>query len=306
MQTIIETLAQDSKESAIAAAIGDWQRDQVIKTAEGRRGKTIVRRRTALQVEYAVRLRQVVGGSPRESLSTGAGFHGTETAGDYLTMLSTGWRDGLRNAKGLDGLCSDSGVQIDLVKHVAGQFPIVPSYLAGVPDCMLSVERRTNEQRRSVTLIVDAAFNCTTSVKDCITYAQQVMALSAWLTEQQIACEIHAVIAVQQNGQRTIYTVPVRHFSTVLAPERVAAICHPSLLRRGYFALVECERIHRRDEYPNSVCAGAGYGSAQTASADELRQIFPDAGSVILLPKPGYGNPESAVENSLNLKIRHN
>ena len=227
---------------------------------------------------------------------------GTNTPEDYVDMLRNGWQHGVKNVEGLDGLSSDRAERLHFERNVGGVFPVVPAYLAGAPDAMLDVRPAPTDSVRGLTLVIDSSFHAGVDASTALKYAQSVMRLVAWLQSEQIDVSVYIVCPIQFDGKRFIYTTPIRESGQVLQPERIAAVVHPSWLRRAWFAMVEREYY----EYDEKSCRSCtcGFGHVAHASADELRQVLPEAYSVIMLPKVGSGDPELAVKESISLKLR--
>jgi hypothetical protein len=278
--------------------------DRKIYQPNSRKVTGIYRARTVQDMLFALRdaKEKRAAGHRRHSVSNGYTFCGTHDVDEYIDMLEKGWPAGVEGVEKLEGLSTDMAEKLIFTRNVAGQFPIVPAYLQGQPDCMLNAIPAPAESARGLTLVVDASFNGNVEHETVLDYARQVMQLVAWLSAEQIECAVYAVAAIAQRSARAIYCVPVREAGQTLAPERVASILHPSFLRRGYFALCEYE-YHTLRLPGTSVCKG-GYGRAVHATGAELRECIPEAYSVIVLPKPGRGDPMEAVQQSETFKLR--
>ena len=238
-----------------------------------------------------------------DSSTTGSeGFCATTSADEYLSMLRDGWQAGIEGVEELDGLSTDRAEKICFERSPGGAFPVVPAYLAGAPDAMLRPVPQQADSVRGLTLVIDSSFNCMVNASDCKTYAHSVMRLLAWLQAEQIETAVYSVIAIQDGGYRMLYTVPIREAGDIMQPERIAAVVHPSFLRRAWFAQVE--REHHEYQLPGTGMCRGGYGYPQTASPEELKNALPDSYSVILLPKVGDGDPEKTVRETITLKLR--
>lgn len=232
---------------------------------------------------------------------------GTTNVDEYINMLRYGWETGVKLAHELDGMTSDASEQLTFVPSVAGVFPIVPAYLAGNPVNMYAPVIQETENRRGVTLVIDASYNSSTAAKTALEYAQEIMKLVIWFQQQRIDVAVYATVAALMYGKRVVYLVPVRHCGDVLQVERIAAVLHPSFLRRGFFALVEYEyHLDKGVTYPECATCNSGYGKSTHCTADEMRIALNDAQSIVMLPKVGTTSATSAVESALNIKIRSN
>lgn len=270
-----------------------------IKTGDG----TILRHRTVSNLidalDWAINeetTRCSIEGSPR--------FCGTSGAKAYAKMLREGWPEGIKGVEGLEGLSIDAADKLTFVRSVAGAFPVIPALLAGAPDNMLMPHMLPADCTRGLTLIVDGSFNFSVTASTAKEYAESVMRLVSWLSAEHIETAIYMSVCVRSyDDGRVVYLTPIRQPGEVIMPERIAALVHPSFLRRAWFALLEYE--HYQAKLPRTSHVKGGYGGVTAATADELRQLIPEAYSVILLPKVGSGDPMKAVQESSTLKLRH-
>lgn len=233
----------------------------------------------------------------------GAKWFGTSSREEYRDMLRNGWAHGVKDTEGLDGLCSDLIDRFQLTPSVAGAFANVPAFLAGHPQSMYQL-RTSQSDKRGVSLVVDACFSGCVDGNTVLEYAKSVMRLVAWLQTQQIETSVYVTVPILLDGKRLCYLTPVREAGQILQPERIAACLHPSWLRRAWFSMLEYETYAESDRYARSGVSGRHYGSVVNNDAAVLREILPAAFAVILLPKVGEGNPDNAVREALNLKLK--
>ncbi len=236
-------------------------------------------------------------------------FCKTKTIHEYVEMLRDGWQAGIQDMQELEGITSDAAEKQSLVRNVGGAFPVVPAYLAGQPDSMLQSTLVETDNVRGLTLVIDSCFAGYVSATTILEYAKTVMRLVAWLQAQRIDTSVYSVIPIRLGSKRVVYTTPIRQTGQTFQPERIAAVLHPSWLRRAWFAMMEyefkeCFIANGKKRFPECKAIYAGYGSVTRANAAEMREALPEAYSVIMLPKPGDGDPKRAVEETLNLKIR--
>lgn len=219
---------------------------------------------------------------------------------EYRDMLRNGWPAGIEGAEGLDGLVSDRLERFQLQRNVAGSFANVPAHLAGHPASMYDM-RPSPSEKRGLTLVVDICFNCEVKERVVRDYARKVMKLVAWLQAQQIETAVYGVI-VERLDNTFVYPVTIREHGQVLQPERIAAILHPSFLRRAWFSMLEYDAYKGCKQA--ATATAFGYGYPDYGSAELYRQIFPDAYAVVMLPKPGDGDPEKTILDAVNLKLK--
>lgn len=267
---------------------------------DSERTNVVVRWRTI--AEYADMLREAIasggsGGGARAS----APFAGTANASEYLTMLETGWPDGVHGVEGLDGLSVDAEARPTLQRSVAGCFPSVPDFIAGSPLSMYDVQRLPSEHQ-SVCLVINAATPGSTDASVILEYAHSVMRLIAALHAQHLDAAIVLMVRLHMGSRDYCYPVRIRELGQVLQPERIAATLHPSWLRRAFFSAIDHD-AHNGCKDAGSA-SNSGYGSAQGIDGELCRQLLPDARSVLILPQPGEGDPTKAVQEALSVKLR--
>lgn len=236
-----------------------------------------------------------------DSLSKGE-WYGVETIEDYQLMLSEGWPEGVAGVEGLDGLSTDAAPKQGFIQDVGGAFPIVPRYLAGLPDSMYRPIVLPSDAARGLTLIINASYDAMIKSSTALDYAQSVMRLVSWLHAEQIDVAVYTIIPSVFRGTRYNYVTNIRQSGEVSRPERIAAILHTSFLRRAWFALLEHE--YNVMNLPGTSVSTGGYGQSYVACAKELSAILPEAFSVIMLPPVGKGDPEQTVKEAIALKLR--
>lgn len=283
--------------------------DLTVKAGEGN-GKTYIRRRSIFDMtnamQWAIDERDARKNRPRSSVNGTESFCATRSIEEYVGMLRDGWLDGIDGMQTeLAGMTSDAAEQLVFERSPGGAFPIVPAYLSNDPCAMLRPTFNTTDNTRGLTLVIDSCFTGCTATETILEYARTVMRLVCWLQAQRIDVSVYSILPIRMASKRIVYTIPIREAGDVMQPERIASVLHPSWLRRAWFAMVEYEYCHDSGKsFPECKVCTQGYGSVTHANVDEIRAGLPDAYSVILLPKPGRGDPAKAVEEVTNLKIR--
>lgn len=276
---------------------------------DGRRNKVIMRRRTIDNFFSAMQWAKDKNDDGcswnQSSVSGKRQFTATKNIDEYVGMLRDGWEHGVEDMQALDGITSDAAERLAFHRQPGGAFPIVPAYLANDPNSMLMPVQDVSENTRGLTLVVDSCFSGGVSSQTILDYAKTIMKLVAWLSAERIECSVYSVIPIRMGSKRVVYSIPIREAGDVFQPERVAAVLHPSWLRRAWFAMVEYEFHHDDGKtFPECAVCRGGYGGVTNTNAIELREALPESYSVIMLPKPGDGDPTKAVEEVTNLKIR--
>lgn len=278
--------------------------DTPIVNSEGETLSTL-RYRSLRDIEDALQWAVTDADPYREGRSSTHGsqsFTGTGNADEYRIMLREGWQHGVQDVEALEGLSTDRAEKITFVRSVGGAFPLVPAFLQGAPNSMLMPTPAPADSVRGLTLVIDACFGAHTRSETVLDYARSVMKLVAWLQAEQIETSVYVVVPITFRARKFCYVTPIRETGDILQPERIAAILHPSWLRRAWFAMVEYE-YHELKLVGTASCK-SGYGGVTTATAEEMQACLPEAYSVIMLPKVGDGDPLKAVQQSITLKLR--
>jgi hypothetical protein len=269
---------------------------------------TVVRHRTLPDYVMAMHEAQADDGRYRASMKASDDFQGHVSNEEFEAMLNDGWREGIEDAEGLDGLASDAQERLTFVRNIGGAFPVVPAFLSGDPCAMLQPRTDLNDNVRGVTLVLDGAYNCNVKGHTVLKYAKQVMKLVAWLEAERIETAVYVTHTVQQrtsgNGTRCMYVTPIREAGQIMQPERIASILHPAFFRRAWFSLLEHECYELKYKDSERGVRGGGYGRSTHATLDEVKQVLPEHHAVILMPQVGSGDPTKAIEEALNLKLR--
>jgi hypothetical protein len=238
-------------------------------------------------------------------------WYGGVDATEVADMLSNGWEAGVKDIEGLDGLTSDLADRVELVRDVAGVFPVVPAYLAGSPDSMLNVQTAPRENTKRLTLVLNGSYNCGVDGEKVLEYAKHVMRMVAWLQAERIDTAVYICFPINFNDQKSkaIYLTKLQGSDQVLQPERIAAALHTAFFRRGWFSVLEYEyhgMIAEGKKYlPGSKDCTWSYGRSTEPPLNVVAKLLgDDENSIVLMPKPGYGDPEKAIREAINLKLR--
>lgn len=230
-------------------------------------------------------------------------FTGTKDMGEFLDMLKNGWPEGIKNAKGLDGLASDHHERLQFVPDVAGAFPIVPAYLQGDPMSMRCPVQSPTENTRSLTLVIDQCVNAGVTSRSMLDYAQEIMRVVAWLSAERIECSVVSIVANQIKGNLYYWVTELKAKGDVLQPERLATCVHTSWFRRGWFSVMEHE--YHEHEMPNMDRCRGGYGSATNITLSDLPLMLDEeSSSIVMLPKADNSDASDAINRAINLKLK--
>ncbi len=257
------------------------------------RDRCVIRRRTIADYAHAVTTRHSPDRYDKD-------WTGCDTNEEFRDLLIKGWPESVRGVEGLDGLTSDQTESLTFCPDVGGAFPNVPAFLSSDPMAMYAVRPQVQDRVRGLTLVIDGCYSAIVNMQDVMTYAHTVMRLMAWLSAERIEVGVYIVNCCLLSGPSLyLYVTEVHRQGDVIQPERVAACLHPSFLRRAWHNMLVYE-----DCMLGLPGACAGSGQPRTATAVQLRHCLPDADSIVMLPRVGSGNPEKAIKEAINLKLR--
>lgn len=153
------------------------------------------------------------------------------------------------------------------VLGVAGYQAIVPLYLQGVPNNMVT-KKMTPVKQKVITLNKSIGYNGRVSADQIIEESIKAMQIVKKLEAQGYRCNLNIVLGTTAGypSKQFIVKVRIKSANEKLNVSKLAfPLVHPSMLRRLFFRFIEV--------YPNVtnsfVC---GYG--RPADSDEIRKIF--------------------------------
>ena len=197
-------------------------------------------------------------------------FTKTESFEEAAKLLKNGWSDMatklVQKLKVIESK-TEPTMKPKNVLGVAGYQAIVPLYLQGVPNNMMT-KKMVPIKQKVITLNKSINYagsvNSDTIVDESIKALQIVKKLEA----QGYRCNLNIVLGAKTSGTELFIKVRVKSANEKLNVSKVAfPLVHPSMLRRLFFRFIEV--------YPNVTKQFVdGYG--HPASADDLRMIFKD------------------------------
>lgn len=155
------------------------------------------------------------------------------------------------------------------VLGVAGYQAIVPLYLQGVPNNMVT-KKMTPVKQKVITLNKSIDYNGGVSADQIIDESIKAMQIVKKLEAQGYRCNLNIVLGTTAGYPSNQFVVKVRIKSAneKLNVSKLAfPLVHPSMLRRLFFRFIEV--------YPN-VTKSFVYGYGKPATSSELREIFKD------------------------------
>lgn len=226
----------------------------------------------------------------------------SKTRGEVLEYANTGWQEGrdkitaaLAAAKPILRSATVPAISLD----VAGSYPIVPAYIAGAPDCMVSIGQDERQTKPIVRLVLEMWGSAGVSAARLTTRGAAIMAHIDRLEEAGIRVELTVRYSSSNCDSFQTYKAKTSNYIVdILAKEagdtleidRLSfLLLHPSALRRLYFGSMYT--------LPKDCAAGwiSGYGSPPTESAREV-----EAGQILIPSANEYSNSYDAPEKALD------
>ena len=151
------------------------------------------------------------------------------------------------------------------VLGVAGYQAIVPLYLQGVPNNMVT-KKMTPVKQKVITLNKSIDYNGGVSADQIIEESIKAMQIIKKLEAQGYRCNLNIVIGSSEPDIKLYAKVRIKSANEKLNVSKLAfPLVHPSMLRRLFFRFIEV--------YPNVTKSFvSGYG--RPATSDEMREIF--------------------------------
>ena len=151
------------------------------------------------------------------------------------------------------------------VLGVAGYQAIVPLYLQGVPNNMVT-KKMTPVKQKVITLNKSIDYNAGVSADQIIEESIKAMQIIKKLEAQGYRCNLNIVLGTTAGSKQFIVKVRIKSANEKLNVSKLAfPLVHPSMLRRLFFRFIEVYP-HVTKSFVN------GYG--KPAKSDELREIF--------------------------------
>ena len=151
------------------------------------------------------------------------------------------------------------------VLGVAGYQAIVPLYLQGVPNNMVT-KKMTPVKQKVITLNKSIDYNAGVSADQIIEESIKAMQIIKKLEAQGYRCNLNIVIGSSEPDIKLYVKVRIKSANEKMNISKLAfPLVHPSMLRRLFFRFIEV--------YPNVTKSFvSGYG--KPATSDEMRNIF--------------------------------
>lgn len=230
----------------------------------------------------------------------GAGQESRQTSATESWDLNCGWTRARRMAVAGGGWQDGAdkmrrGVAAAQAKHTMGAAPLfgtdvagfavdVPAYLAGQPDCMMTMAE-TEVAQAPIVRIAVGTFSCGTSADAAMNRGIATMCLVDALEGAGHRCEVDAYWDSQDNGKHWQVRVRIKSAGEQWTPATAAFLsAHPAAFRRLGFSEME------KDPTRRSMTAGGGYGTGSEQGCEEY-----DIPSPYMRGDSGFGSIDSAL-----------
>lgn len=209
----------------------------------------------------------------------GAGQQARQSGATESWDLNTGWTRAHRMAAAGGGWQEGAnkmrrGVAAAQAKHTMGAAPLfgndvagfavdVPAYLAGQPDCMMTMAE-TEVAQAPIVRIAVGTFSCGVSADAAMNRGIDMMCLVDALEGAGHRCEVDAYWDAQDDGQHWQVRVRIKSAGEQWTPATAAFLsAHPAAFRRLGFSEMEKDPTRRQ------MTAGGGYGHGSEEGGEE-------------------------------------
>lgn len=151
------------------------------------------------------------------------------------------------------------------VLGVAGYQAIVPLYLQGVPNNMVT-KKMTPVKQKVITLNKSIDYNGGVSTDQIIEESIKAMQIVKKLEAQGYRCNLNIVLGTKEPDKEIFIKIRIKSANEKLNVSKLAfPLIHPSMLRRLFFRFIEV--------YPHVTKSFVG-GYGTPAKSNEMRNIF--------------------------------
>lgn len=196
----------------------------------------------------------------------------TSSFEEATNMMKNGW-DEMAN-KLQKQLQSKSAQLKPIMKQrnilsVQGYQPVVPLYLAGVPQNMVSKQMHPVKQK-VVNIVKLFNYNCGIKADQIEEESIKVMQLVQRLERQGTKCNVYVALGTEEYGRKLICKIKIKGAAERLNVSKLAfPMVHPSMLRRLMFRYIEvCPDTTK--SFVGGYGAPVGYGTMKSVFADDI------------------------------------
>ena len=221
-------------------------------------------------------------------------FTGTKTFDEAMGMLENGWYEEakkIENELSIEKRNEFEKDEVRFIQSVAGFHPIVPNYLMGLPNSMVS-SKIVAKKQKVVTLNLSISFSAIVSTKEIEDVCIKALRIVKSIEAKGCRVNFNVLFAAKEPDYATgrmRYSVIKLRIKNANERLNISKVCfpvvHPSMLRRIFFRMVETSPIFTREFV-------YGYGIAM--KNEELASMFKDVmKGEYIIPTKTYGNRSS-------------
>lgn len=185
--------------------------------------------------------------SGSEGSGMGESWYGSKNYAHAVALLRDGWPEG-REKMGKALEQSSAGIRQQIGNRLsfdlAGAYPIVPLYCAGVAEHMVHIGEDTRAQQPIIRFRISIAASAGVSADSIMARGAAILSWVDWLESNDQRCEI--IVEEYSASGRNMYSCEVM-FKRANAPLDIdrAAYCliNPGMLRRQFFRHIEVKAV---------------------------------------------------------------
>jgi len=183
-------------------------------------------------------------------------WSGTSSLAEAINLAHRGWPEGRFRVLELSGKINIE----ELLSHtqkfsrnldVAGDEPDIDCFLHGVPENMVTLQEHVSSGYGKVLrFFLNRSASCDVDANAIVRKGIALCSMIKTMTLLGYSTEITLTVAVMKNNCNYEIFIPVLHAGDPLNMDTLAFMfIHPSVLRRLFFAVVECELVETRDYF---------------------------------------------------------
>lgn len=204
------------------------------------------------------------------SVSGDAYWTKTENFSEAVKLFKEGWSDmAAKLVQKLKVLEKETkpAMKTKQTTGVAGYQAIVPLYLNGVPNNMVS-KKMVPMKQKVITLTKSIDYSGSVSAEEIIEESIKAMQIVKKLESQGYRCNLNIALGTSKSDEKFMVKVRIKSANEKLNISKLAfPLVHPSMLRRLFFRWIEV--------YPE-ITSKFVYGYGNPAKSYEMRECFPD------------------------------
>jgi len=208
--------------------------------------------------------------SSHSSVESSERFSGTKSFDEAVDLMKNGWQDmsqKLTQTLKAKQTQMQTAQRRKMVNDVAGFQPIVPLYLAGAPNNMVS-QKMVPVKQKVINITKSVSYACYVDKEEIIEESIKALQIVKKIEAMGYRVNLNIAIGTLEPDREIYAKVRIKSANEKLNISKTAfPLVHPSMLRRLYFRFVEV--------YPEVTKSFvSGYG--RPASTDQMKKAFPE------------------------------